>query len=135
MKNMGRNLLIGTMSALLALAFGAAASAQGNLKKKVVFPAGQTSVVFKGTIKGLATQQIYTVKVRKGQKLSLLLTSKKRQTTFNVFNSRDNESIGAPPGETQEWENTMDATDDYSIIVTIYDADKTDDYVLTIKVR
>lgn len=132
---MKRNLLIGMMAALFLLSFSFAANAQGNLKKKVVFPAGKSSVVFRGQIKGLTTQQIYTVRVRKGQLLSLFLTSKKRQTTFNVFNSRDYESIGTPPGETQEWENTMEETDDYSVIVTNYEPNILDDYVLTIKVK
>lgn len=129
------NLIFGTITALLLLTCGLSLKAQGNWKKKVVFPPGQTSVVLKGNIKGQTTQQIYIVRVRKGQRLSILLTSDKRQTTFNVFNSRDYESIGSPPGEAQEWENTMEATDDYSIIVTIYDARKTDNYVLRIKVK
>ena len=114
---MKRNLLIGMMAALLLPAFSFAANAQINTKKKVVFPAGKSSVVYKGQISDLRSQQIYTVRVRKGQVLSLLLTSKKRLTTFNVFNSREYESIGQPPDETQEWENTMSATDNYQIIV------------------
>jgi len=132
---MRRNLIIAAITTLLWLTCSLSLKAQGNLKKKVVFPAGQSSAVFKGTIKGQATQQIYLVRVRQGQRLSLLLTSDKGQTTFNVFNSRDNESIGNPPGETQEWENTMESTDEYSIIVTIYDAKKTDNYVLRITVK
>jgi hypothetical protein len=132
---MRRNLIIGTITLLLLLTCSLSLKAQGNLKKKVVFPPGQSSMVFKGTIKGQATQQIYLVRVRKGQRLSLLLTSDKRQTTFNVFNSHDNESIGNPPGETQEWENTMEATDEYSIIVTIYEPQITDNYVLRITVK
>lgn len=132
-----KNLFVTITAAFLLMISGLTANAQqaGNLKKKVIFPTGKTSIVFNGRIKDLTTQQIYIVKVPKGKVLSILLTSKKKISTFNVFNSRENESIGFPHGEEQFWEDTMSATDDYSVIVTTNEADIADEYTLTIRIK
>lgn len=65
--------------------------AQGIETKKVSFPAGKTSTVINGTIKGSRTID-YTVETSTGQELSVSLNSKSTAIYFNVL----------PPGSNGE---------------------------------
>lgn len=103
---------------------------------RVKFPAGKTSVILKGKTTGGPSESggmdpiAYHVRARKGQQMSLHLTSAKNNAVFGLY------APGMDPMDVGEnatdWTGTLPKTGDYEIIV--FPSDETTDTTFTLEV-
>jgi len=103
---------------------------------RVRFPKGKTSVVLKGRTTGGPSESggmdpiSYTFRARKGQTLTLNLTSEKKNAVFGVYAPGMNPVEGAQ--SVDGWTGTLPKTGQYEIIV--FPQDEATDTNFTLKI-
>src|SRR5260221_5869254 len=89
--------------------------------KRVRFPAGRTTVILKGRTTGGPSESggmnpvSYHLRARKGQTMTLHLTSAKKNAVFGVYAPGMDLIEGAQT--VKDWSGTLPKTGDYEIIV------------------
>ena len=103
---------------------------------RVRFPAGKTSVVLKGKTTGGPSESggmdpiAYHVRARKGQQMTLHLTSAKKNAVFGLYApGMDLMDVGE---NATDWTGTLPKTGDYEIIV--FPSDEATDTTFTLEV-
>ncbi|MFQ3580292.1 MAG: hypothetical protein SNJ67_09755 [Chloracidobacterium sp.] len=90
-------------------------------QKRVKFPKGQTSVILKGRTTGGPSESggmnpvAYVFRARRGQHLTLRLTSARKHAVFGLY-APGMELVEGAQGVT-DWSGELPATGDYEIIV------------------
>lgn len=103
---------------------------------RVRFPKGKTSVVLKGRTTGGPSESggmdpiTYTFRARKGQRLTLNLTSEKKNAVFGVYAPGMDLVEGAQT--VNDWNGTLPKTGQYEIIV--FPEDEATDTNFTLKI-
>jgi hypothetical protein len=121
--------------ALSLLTAPATASAQ----KRVKFPTGRTTVVLKGKTTGGPSESggmkpvNYVLRVRKGQQLTLHLTSTKKNAVFSVYLPGMDLLEGAQ--NKTDWNGKLPKSGDYEIIVFPQDEMTNTTFTLEVGIR
>lgn len=121
-----------TLLALLLLT-APTASAQ----KRVKFPAGRTTTILKGKTTGGPSESggmnpvSYVLRARKGQQMTLHLTSAKKNAVFSVY-LPGMEPMTGDAWESTDWSGTLPKSGDYEIIV--FPRDEATDTTFTLEV-
>jgi hypothetical protein len=123
-------------SALLALTFALAPAAAAAKTVNVRFPKGRTTVILKGRTTGGPSESggmdpiTYRLRARKGQTLTLHLTSAKNNAVFGVWApGMDLLDVGQNP---TDWSGTLPKTGAYEI--SVWPADEVTDTTFTLEV-
>ena len=116
------------LSAALCVAAGVL-SAQSGVVQRISFKRGSTSATVKGAVVR-GTRDHYTIGARRGQRMTLRLTSLEQTAEFQLYPSQVNiaeSTNGEPPdqtlvqmnsrGEETHWSGNLPATGDYRIVV------------------
>ena len=123
--------------ALLALSFMSVPSAWA--QKRVRFPPGRTTVVLKGRTTGGPSESggmnpvSYKLRARKGQQMTLHLTSAKNNAVFGLYAPGMDLVEGAQ--NEADWSGTLPKTGDYEIIVFPQDEATNTTFTLEVTVR
>jgi hypothetical protein len=106
---------------------------------RVKFPPGKTSVVLKGKTTGGPSESggmdpiAYTVRARKGQEMSLHLTSAKNNAVFGLYApGMDLIEVGE---NATDWKGTLPKSGDYEIIVFPSDEVTNTTFTLEVTIR
>ena len=105
--------------------------AQG-AKKRIKFPSGRTTVILKGKAT-VDTSQVYVLRARKGQQMTLHLTSPNKNAMCTLF-----PPVGNPTGETSnvtDWSGELPQTGDYEIWVSAKKEGRDGSFTLEVTVR
>ena len=108
-------------------------------QKRVKFPPGRTTVILKGTTTGGPSESggmnpvSYHLRARKGQTMTLHLTSAKKNAVFGVYAPGMDLIEGAQ--NVTDWSGTLPKTGDYEIIVFPEDEKTNTTFTLEITVR
>lgn len=123
--------------ALLALILLTAPTAWA--QKRVRFPAGRTTVVLKGKTTGGPSESggmnpvSYVLRARKGQQMTLRLTSAKKNAVFGLYAPGMDLVEGAQ--SVKDWSGQLPKTGDYEIIVFPQDEVTNTTFTLEVTVR
>jgi hypothetical protein len=123
--------------ALLALSLMSVPSAWA--QKRVRFPPGRTTVVLKGRTTGGPSESggmnpvSYVLRARKGQQMTLHLTSAKNNAVFGLYAPGMDLVEGAQ--NTADWSGTLLKTGDYEIIVFPQDEVTNTTFTLEVTIR
>jgi hypothetical protein len=123
--------------ALLALLLLTAPSAWA--QKRVKFPAGRTTVTLKGLTTGGPSESggmkpvAYLLRARKGQQMTLQLTSAKKNAVFGLYAPGMDLVEGAQ--NVANWSGELPKTGDYEIIVFPKDEVTNTTFTLKVTVR
>ncbi len=107
--------------------------------KRVKFPPGRTTVVLQGRTTGGPSESggmepvSYTLRARKGQTMTLHLTSAKKNAVFGLYAPGMDLVEGAQT--VADWSGTLPKTGDYEIIVFPEDEKTNTTFTLEITVR
>jgi len=107
--------------------------------KRVKFPPGRTTVVLKGRTTGGPSESggmepiSYTLRARKGQTMTLHLTSAKKNAVFGLYAPGMDLVEGAQ--SVADWSGTLPKNGDYEIIVFPQDEKTNTTFTLEITVR
>lgn len=106
--------------------------AGAEITKRVVFPRGKTSVGYQGTLpREYASYDAYLVRARKGQTLTIKLTTADRDAYFAIYETRElgpeEDTILANDEKSREWSGKMPIKSEYSI--QVYGVSSIDDRV------
>lgn len=124
--------------AILALFFVMANSALARVIN-VKFPAGRTTVVLKGRTTGGPSESggmdpiAYHLRARKGQQMTLHLTSTKKNAVFGIYAPGMDLIAGAQ--NVSDWTGKLPKTGQYEIIVFPEDEHTNTNFTLEITVR
>jgi hypothetical protein len=108
-------------------------------QKRVKFPPGRTTVILKGVTTGGPSESggmnavSYRLRARKGQTMTLHLTSAKRNAVFGVYAPGTQLIDGAQ--NVTDWSGTLSKSGDYEIIVFPSDEKTNTAYTLEVTVR
>ena len=122
---------VGLLALLLLIAPGAWARS-----KRVKFPPGRTTVILKGKTTGGPSESggmdpvTYVLRARKGQRMTLHLTSARKNAVLAVY-SPGMEPMGDGPNG-KDWSGTLPKSGDYEIIV--FPEDEATDTTFTLEV-
>lgn len=125
------------VTALLVLLLVMAPSAWA--QKRVKFPQGRTTVVLKGKTTGGPSESggmnpvSYVLRARRGQQMTLHLTSAKKNAVFGLYAPGMDLVEGAQ--SVADWTGTLPKTGDYEIIVFPQDEVTNTTFTLEITVR
>lgn len=76
-------------AAMLAAVILVTNAAAGDVVRKVVFPRGKNTVVYRGKLPNkFADYHAYTIKLKKGQRLTVKLTTPDDDASFSIFETR-----------------------------------------------
>jgi hypothetical protein len=109
-------------------------------QKRVKFPLGRTTVVLTGKTTGGPSESggmnpvSYVLRASKGQKMTLHLTSAKKNAVFSVYKP-GMEPMEGDAWEGTDWSGTLPKTGDYEIIVFPKDEATNTTYTLEVTVR
>jgi hypothetical protein len=123
--------------ALLALSFMTAQTTWA--QKRIRFPPGRTTVVLKGKTTGGPSESggmnpvSYRLRARKGQEMTLHLTSAKNNAVFGLYAPGMDLVEGAQ--NTADWSGTLPKTGDYEIIVFPEDEMTNTTFTLEVTIR
>lgn len=121
--------------AFLLLTGGPTAWAQ----KRIKFPTGRTTVMLKGKTTGGPSESggmnpvIYVLRARKGQQLTLRLTSAKKNAVFSVYLPGMDLLEGAQ--NRTDWSGMLPKSGDYEIIVFPQDEITNTTFTLDVAIR
>jgi hypothetical protein len=106
----------------LILATGATAQKIRFVEKPLRFPSGGNSVTLTGTVTD-RVRPLYAFRARKGQTISVRITSEDDKAFFNVFDRSEPESDGVD-GDlgltmTNDWSYKFTATGNYMLVVFV----------------
>ncbi|HKP72051.1 MAG TPA: hypothetical protein VJT82_03875 [Pyrinomonadaceae bacterium] len=105
-----------TCLALLLLASGAFAVQKG-LTKRVRFPRGRTTAVFKNAVVRGTTDR-YILGAKSGQTMTVHVTAKEKNAAFTIYTPQGGTLAGAGEGEdATDWTGELPQTGDYVIEV------------------
>jgi hypothetical protein len=107
------------------------AEAQTGKTKKVRFAPGKSSVVIKGAIVR-GTEDRYILAAKRGQRMSVKITSIERNANFTVYYAGEMESI-EDSKEATDWSGKLSDDNNYVILVGSKRGNAT--YTLTISIR
>lgn len=106
---------------------------------RVKFPPGRTTVILKGRTTGGPSESggmdpiAYRLKARKGQQMTLHLTSAKKNAVFGLYSPGMNPmDVGQNP---KDWSGTLPATGTYEIIVFPDDESTNTTFTLELTIR
>jgi hypothetical protein len=106
---------------------------------RVKFPPGRTTVILKGKTTGGPSESggmdpiAYRLKARKGQQMTLHLTSAKKNAVFGLYAPGMNPmDVGQNPND---WSGTLPATGTYEIIVFPEDEATNTTFTLEVTIR
>jgi hypothetical protein len=125
--------------ALLTILLITASTIWAQHSKRVRFPAGRTTVVLQGRTTGGPSESggmnpvSYVLGARKGQTMTLHLTSAKKNAVFGVY-APGTELIEGAQSVT-DWSGTLPKTGDYEIIVFPEDEKPNTTFTLEITIR
>lgn len=134
-----RNLYEKLILAFLTLSLVIASTAWAQNSKRVKFPPGHTTVVLKGRTTGGPSESgdmnpvSYRLRARKGQTMTLHLTSAKKNAVFGVYAPGMDLIEGAQ--NVADWRGALPKTGDYEIIVFPEDEKTNTTFTLEITVR
>ena len=123
--------------ALLALSLMSVPSAWA--QKRVTFPRGRTTVVLKGKTTGGPSESggmnpvSYVLRARKGQQMTLHLTSTKNNAVFGLYAPGMDLVEGAQ--SVADWSGTLPKTGSYEIIVFPQDEVTNTTFTLEVTIR
>ena len=106
-------------------------------QKRVKFPPGRTTVVLKGKTTGGPSEGggmnpvSYVLRARKGQQMTLHLTSAKKNAVFAIYLPRM-ESLIEDASNSTDWSGVLPKSGDYEIIV--FPKDEVTDTTFTLEV-
>lgn len=106
---------------------------------RVKFPKGRTTVVLKGKTTGGPSESggmdpiAYRLRARKGQQMTLHLTSAKNNAVFSVYTPKMDLIEGATNGK--DWNGTLPISGDYEIIVFPEDEMTNTTFTLELTIR
>ena len=129
-----KKLITGTLVALLLCATTVSARII-----RVKFPKGRTTVILKNKTTGGPSESggmdpiAYHVRARKGQQMTLHLTSAKRNAVFGVYAPGMDLIEGAQT--VKDWTGTLPKTGDYEIIVFPEDEKTNTTFTLELTIR
>ena len=129
-----KRILIGLMAVLLLTVSTTLA------QKRVKFPAGRTTVILKGTTTGGPSESggmqpvSYVLRARKGQQMTLHLTSAKKNAVFSVYLPGMDPMTGEA-WESTDWTGTLPKSGNYEIIVFPRDEATNTRYTLEVTIR
>jgi hypothetical protein len=109
-------------------------------QKRVKFPAGRTTAILKGKTTGGPSESggmkpvSYVLRARKGQQITLHLTSAKKNAVFSVY-SPGMEPMTGGAWEGTDWSGTLPKSGDYEIIVFPRDEATNTTFTLEVTVR
>jgi len=132
--------------ALIVVSFVFSPEASGaEMTKRVVFPKGKTSVSYKGKLtREYASYDAYLLRAKKGQTLTVKLTTTDRDASFSVYETKElgpDEDMILPNNETLRlFTGKLPITSEYS--VQVYGISSIDDreasgaaYIIEISLR
>ncbi len=125
--------------AFLAISLLAASTIWAQNYKRVRFPSGRTTVILKGRTTGGPSESggmnpvSYHLRARKGQTMTLHLTSAKKNAVFGVYAPGMDLIEGAQT--VKDWSGTLPKTGDHEIIVFPEDEKTNTTFTLEITVR
>ncbi|MDQ3817077.1 MAG: hypothetical protein M3362_05235 [Acidobacteriota bacterium] len=119
--------LTATLLSLLLLASPAASA-----KKRVKFPPGRTTVILKSKTT-VSTAEVYVLRARKGQRMTLHLTSTSKKAVFTIFPPDWHPTQDA--SNVTEWDGELPQTGDYEIWVSPRDESGDTAFTLEVTVR
>jgi hypothetical protein len=108
-------------------------------QKRVKFPPGRTTVILKGVTTGGPSESggmnavSYKLRARKGQTMTLHLTSAKKNAVFGVYAPGTELIDGAQ--NVKDWSGELTKTGDYEIIVFPEDEKTNTTFTLEITIR
>lgn len=108
-------------------------------QKRVKFPPGRTTVVLKGKTTGGPSESggmnpiSYVLRARKGQQMTLHLTSAKKNAVFGLYAPGMDLVEGAQ--NVADWSGTLPKTGDYEIIVFPQDEVTNTTFTLEVTIR
>lgn len=109
-------------------------------QKRVKFPPGRTTVILKGMTTGGPSESggmqpvSYVVRARKGQQMTLHLTSAKKNAVFSVYLPGMDPMTG-DAWESTDWTGTLPKSGNYEIIVFPRDEATNTRYTLEVTIR
>lgn len=107
---------------------------------RVRFPKGRTTVILKGKTTGGPSESggmdpvAYSLRARKGQQMTLHLTSAKKNAVFSVY-LPGMEPMTGDAWESTDWSGTLPKTGDYEIIVFPRDEMTNTTFTLELSIR
>ena len=104
--------------------------AGAEITKRVVFPKGKTSVSYKGRLtREYASYDAYLLRAKKGQKLTVKLTTTDPDASFAVYETKElgpeEDAILVNNGTSPSWTGRLPITSEYS--VQVYGVSSIDD--------
>jgi hypothetical protein len=129
-----KRLVIGLLVLLLFTAPAAWA------QKRVKFPPGRTTAILKGRTTGGPSESggmnpvSYKLRARKGQQMTLHLTSAKKNAVFSVY-LPGMEPMTGEAWDSTDWSGTLAKTGDYEIIVFPRDETTNTTFTLEVTIR
>jgi hypothetical protein len=127
------------MTVILLIALFLLAPATLAKSRHVTFPKGRTTLVLKGRTTGGPSESGgmdpigYIVRAKKGQEMTLHLTSAKKNAVFGVYAPGTELIEGAQ--SVSDWKGTLAKTGDYEIIVFPSDEKTNTTFTLELTVR
>ncbi len=108
------------LAATTAIMLAAASVAGNDIVKKVVFPKGKNTVVYRGKLPGeYAAYHAYVVKLKKGQRLTVTLTTADTDASFSVYETKylgpAEDLIFDSKPDYRQYSGVMPLTSEYSI--------------------
>jgi hypothetical protein len=125
--------------ALLFLTLTISTIALGQKQKRVTFPKGRTTAILKGMTTGGPSESggmkpvSYLLRARKGQQMTLHLTSAKKNAVFSVYLPGMDLVEGAQ--NQTDWSGELTRTGNYEIIVFPEDEATNTRYTLEVTIR
>jgi hypothetical protein len=114
-KSRGRR--IGLAALLISMLLLSASASQQDRTRRVQFARGRTSTVIRDSVVR-GTKDNYIVGARKGQTLSVHITSNENNAIFDVYRYVEDGTRLTTDDETVDWEGELTETGDYMISVS-----------------
>lgn len=126
--------------ALFAILFLTASAAYAQNSRRIKFPAGKNSVTLTGKTTGGPSESggmnpiAYKFYAKKGQQLTLSLTSARRNAVFAVYLPKWSAFLSDSENKTK-WDGKLPQTGDYEIIIFPEDEVTNTTYTLTVTIK
>lgn len=119
MKSFYRYFRLSTLTLLAAIVLAQTAAGR-DLVKKVVFPKGKNTVTYRGKLPGrYADYHAYTIKLKKGQRLTVKLTTADADASFSIYETKqlgpDEDLIFDSKPDYRQYSGLAPITSEYSI--------------------
>ncbi len=117
---MVRRIFTAAITAAIAVVISTGSIAANDIVKKVVFPKGKNTVTYKGKLpSGYADYHAYVLKVKKGQRLTVTLTTSDTDASFSVYETKQlgpaEDLIFDSKPDYRQYSGVMPLTSEYSI--------------------